>query len=292
MGRVQRAKSKTATGDKASVGFATVRTQVADNLFAEVAGDLRITAGRKPRLKAMSSPRNRRDLQLPDERLPAAINALLRKNPVPGKASPAADIANLPYLTLRSNVRGENGDVALHSLKPGDKILTRDNGFQPVNWLAIRKIRAAALGADEALKLIHVKAGALAKNMPETDVWVTPSQSFLMTPASHWQGIGVSEMLVKAADLVSLQGVEETTTRKVGLVQILLDSHEVILVNGAWTGSLRPDPDCLQVMPDEHRKTLCDKFPDLQDQLPCKPFPSARVERKPQTALYLMNAGG
>lgn len=289
MNRVHMAEPLQAAADETLVGFRTVRTYQADNLFSEIEDDPRIPENWKPRLKKVSKLAEARSLSAPDERLCGAVVDLIRKQPIKAKPSVASEIAELPYLTMRCKLRTEAGDVPAHSLKPGDKVLTRDNGYQPVTWVGVRKIHAADLDNEEALKLIHVEPGALAENMPKTDVWVTPAQAFLMTPASHWKGIGVSEMLVRAADLVTLPGVNEKETRKVGLVQVLLDSHEVIMVNGAWTGSLRPDPDRLAAFPKAHRKTLCNKFPDLVDEIPSRPFPSARVELKPQTALYLMD---
>ncbi len=239
-------------------------------------------------MKEIVALHSSRALDRPDDRLPAAISALIRTKPAPQKDA-VQQIADLPYLTMRSLVRTEDGDVPVYSLTPGDKILTRDNGYQPVVWVGMRKVVARNMEDNSPMTLINVKPGALADNMPETEMWVTPAQAFLMTPASHWRGIGVSEMLVRAADLLALDGVQEETMKKIGLAQILLDSHEVIMVNGAWAGSLRPDPDRVDTLPTAHRNALVERFPELVDEVPSKPFDSARVELKPQTALYLMN---
>lgn len=270
------------------MGFHTVRAYRAGNIVTDALVDPRIPAGWKPRLKAIATPKAGAKPDRADDRLPAVISELIRSKETPKKDT-VQKIADLPYLTMRCLVRTENGDVPMHALKPGDKVLTRDNGYQPVVWVGLRKVRTWQLEEKSPMSLIRIEAGALAENMPESEMLVTPGQAFLMTPASHWHGLGVSEMLVRAADLLSLEGVKEIEANKVGLGQILLDSHEVIMVNGAWTGSLRPDPDRVEAMPDRHRQELVSRFPELVDEVPSKPFDSARVELKPQTALYLMN---
>lgn len=278
------------TGQTEQNPFQTVRTYQADNIFDEVEDDPRIPHGWKPRLKEIVRLKAERRLTHADDRLPAAFDQLIRTRKVDQQQTQGQQISALPYLTMRCRVRTEQGEVQAHKLKPGDKVLTRDSGYQAITWVGVRKIFTAELGEGETMPIIHVAPGALAENTPESDIWVTPAQAFLMTPASHWQGIGVSEMLVRAADLTTLEGVTEEQVEKVGLVQLLLDSHEVIMVNGAWVGSLRPDPDRIEVMPEEHRDALCSRFPVLTDAVPSRPFASARVELKPQTALYLMNS--
>lgn len=279
--------TKEAANSPDATDFQTVRTFMTDNIFNEIEGDPRIPEGWKPRLKKITSLKDARRLNGADERLPGALSNLIRAYPARAKNA-VEEIADLPYLTMRCSVRTEDGDVAVYKVKPGDKVLTRDNGYQSVAWVGMRKLNSSHLVENCELELIHIEPGALAENMPEKDVWVTPAQSFLMTPNSHWKGLGVSELLVRAADLTTLEGVNRDQVNKIGLVQILFDSHEVIMVNGAWTSSLRPDPDRVNALPKNHRDELIERFPELVDEVPSKPFQSARVELKPQTALYLM----
>jgi hypothetical protein len=71
-------------------------------------------------------------------------------------------------------IRTETGARPVESLAPGDLIWTLDHGFRPLGRLLTRRIGAAELASDPALRPIVIRAGALGPGRPARDPRVSP----------------------------------------------------------------------------------------------------------------------
>ncbi|WP_176445292.1 Hint domain-containing protein [Maliponia aquimaris] len=150
------------------------------------------------------------------------------------RAVPAAEIGVL----RGTRVKTLRGEVAAEALRPGDRVLTRDNGYQPVDWTG----RAAPLlsGSGRAVRL---RKGALGRGMPERCLWVAPGQRLLIGGERLSATFGQPEVLVDARHLTCLSGVALCAAPPLPLVQVRLDRHELILCEGTWCDSLLGGPD-------------------------------------------------
>ena len=63
--------------------------------------------------------------------------------------------------TPGSLIATEAGEVAVERLQPGDRVLTRDSGMQPIRWIGTRRLSIGELIVDPALQPIRIRAGAL-----------------------------------------------------------------------------------------------------------------------------------
>jgi hypothetical protein len=84
--------------------------------------------------------------------------------------------------TAGTLIRTPDGEVAVESLKRGDRVLTQDGRIATVDWLGIQTISLRF--ADKLRVLpIRIRAGAIAENVPARDLLVSPDHAILVEGA-------------------------------------------------------------------------------------------------------------
>lgn len=195
--------------------------------------------------------------EVPDESAAQAPEVL----PVP--LSQFEALNQLPLITMAAHVRTEAGDVPARALRLRDKVLTRDNGYQQVRWIGRQKFRPKHFPEGEKLSLIAIAPDTLGASMPNESLIVGPSQSLLLE--SPGKAGEPSQVLVQAIDLIDLDGVETVESNTAGLIQILLDQHEMIMVNGAWVGSFVADGPLDAAFPPDMRLSLATALTEMAE---------------------------
>ena len=155
------------------------------------------------------------------------------------------------------------GKVAVEELSVGDKVLTRDHGYQPLAWVGRRDLSDAEMATCSAAAPIRIAAGALGANLPERDLRVSPRHRMLVTGARAELMFGEREVLVTAADLLGLPGVSQEAATGVSYVHVMCDAHEIIRAEGSWTESFQPNETVLNALDAGTRAELLGLFPDL-----------------------------
>jgi hypothetical protein len=123
-----------------------------------------------------------------------------------------------------------DGEVQIEKLKVGDKILTVHNGPRPVVWIGHGKVLATR-GRRTAATPVIVLKGALADNVPNQDLHVTKAH-----------GIYIDDVLIPAEFLVNHRSILwDDRAQEVEIYHVELDSHDVLLANGAWAETYRDD---------------------------------------------------
>lgn len=133
--------------------------------------------------------------------------------------------------------------VPVEALKVGDKVLTRDDGAQPVRWIGTTTLRAVGSFAP-----VLIRAGALHNN---ADLVVSPEQHLFVYQRHDDLGAGRPEVLVKARHLVNGTSVIRQEGGFVDYFQILMDEHQIIFAEGIAAESLLIDPRTRAALPDE-----------------------------------------
>ena len=59
--------------------------------------------------------------------------------------------------------------VAIEALRPGDKVVTRDNGLQEIRWIGSKAMSWADLMAAPHMKPVLITQGSLGNGLPERD---------------------------------------------------------------------------------------------------------------------------
>ena len=197
--------------------------------------------------------------------------------------------AVVPCFVTGSEVLTPAGLRPVEALCPGDRVLTRDNGAMPVVRVLRRRLSAAILAARPELRPLRVRAGALGDGLPAHDVWVSPQHRLLVTSPRAELYCGEHEVLVPAAQLVGMPGIDRAAAGPVEYVHLLFEGHELVCSGGLWSESFQPGQRTLAGFGAEQRAELQALFPELTAGAPA--FPAARATlRRRETALILGRA--
>jgi hypothetical protein len=163
-------------------------------------------------------------------------------------------------------IRTASGSVPVESLRPGDRVQTRDDGEQDVLWTARSHLSGARLHVAPSLRPIRFRAGALGIGRPERDLLVSPGHRMLVKGAPAATLYNTPEVLVAAGDLVDGHAVAvDHLLREVTYVHLLLARHQIVWANGLETESFDPCPAALGSLEAPDRAALLDLVPGLAD---------------------------
>ncbi len=193
----------------------------------------------------------------------------------------------IPCFTPGSLILTDKGEVKVENLVEGDRVMTRDNGFQTIRWVGQRHLSRGDLAAQPKLNPVRIKAGALGGALPLRDMMVSPQHRMLMTGPRAEMFFGSREVLVAATHLVGESGIERVYPREVTYIHILCDQHEVIRADGAWTESFQPGDMTLSGMDQAQRDELLTLFPALAEAHTL--YPAARMTLKAHEVRVLLN---
>ena len=200
------------------------------------------------------------------------------------------DIENLVIVcfTRGTLIQTDNGPVPVEALRPGDLVVTRDNGLQPLRWVGRRTLSAVEMRARPDLQPVRIGAGALGVG-PVRSMLVSPQHRVLIEGARAEMYFGESEVLVPAKHLTSLAEVERALPADgVTYVHILFDRHEIVLSDGIWTESFQPAERTLSALDAAARAEVLALFPELE--AVSGEFPAARLSLKAHEAKVLVSA--
>jgi hypothetical protein len=160
------------------------------------------------------------------------------------------------------------GQRRVETLAPGDLVLTRDNGPQPVRWIGQRRVtaREIARACDVRLAPVRIRRGAFAPGLPERDLLVSPQHRILVTGWRAELHFGEPEVLVAACHLVDGKTVTvEPPDQGVTYYHVMFDHHEIVLAEGLPAESFRAGPQAMRSIPEAARDEVLALFPELAD---------------------------
>ncbi len=133
------------------------------------------------------------------------------------------------------------GPVPIARLVPGDLVLTRDNGPQPLFWVGQSTLSGLALRRHPQLRPIRLRRAAASAGLPDEDLCVSPAHRILVQGERAQELFGSDEVLARAADLVDYKGIApDTALHGVTYVHLLFEAHQIIFANGLPTESFHP----------------------------------------------------
>ncbi|GKY87136.1 Hint domain-containing protein [Sinisalibacter aestuarii] len=133
-----------------------------------------------------------------------------------------------------TRVATPGGPRPVGGLAPGDLVTTVDAGPMPLRWVA--RQRRPGIGADMPLRFAP---GVLGNSAP---LVVSPQHRVLLAGPLVELFTGAAEMLVPAKALASRPGVRREMRAGVVYVNLLFDSHALVLAEGAEVESLLYGP--------------------------------------------------
>ncbi|EPX77441.1 Hint domain-containing protein [Litoreibacter arenae] len=193
-------------------------------------------------------------------------------------------VNTIPCFVAGTLVQTPSGPRAVEKLAPGDLVLTKDDGPQPVRWIGSR-----AVDATGALAPIRIEAGAFGDH---DTLSVSPQHRVLITDEMAEVLFGHKEVLVAAKDLVNdLTVRRDTSQAQVTYVHILFDTHQVIYSEGLATESFLPGPQSLQSFEHDVVNEICTIFPEINPMTGHGYGAAARTALKGYEAQLLLSQG-
>lgn len=158
-----------------------------------------------------------------------------------------------------------DGARRIEDLREGDKVWTKDNGAQEIQWVGSRRMSGARLFAMPRLRPVRIRAGALGLGRPDQELLVSPEHRMLIDGPAARTLFNASEVLVAAKDLINGSSITvDMQVREVTYVHLLLPRHEVLRANGIETESFHPANTALSTLAQQDCQRLLDRLPDLE----------------------------
>lgn len=180
------------------------------------------------------------------------------------------------------------GPRAIETLLPGDRVLTRDRGFQPIRWIGRKTFGTAELQANAALHPILFRKGSLGPAQPARDMMVSRQHCMLQDGARAGLYFGEDEVFVRALHMVGLPGVTAALVQEVTYLHLMFDHHEVILADGVWSESFQPAARNIGGLDEDARAELLAVFADMPEPANPEAYVSARLTLKAHEARLLL----
>lgn len=189
---------------------------------------------------------------------------VIEKRPGPaGEASQPAGGGAICFVA-GTHLSTPDGPRAVETLRPGDHVLTRDNGAQEVLWTGHQRVSGARFFAMPYLRPIRIRSGAFGDDRPGGDFCVSPEHRLLLTGRRARDLFNDTEVLVAARDLVDDGMIRPVSgLREVIYHHLMTARHEIVRANGVEAETFHPaNADLAHIAPSE-RAMLAAVAPDL-----------------------------
>ncbi len=193
-------------------------------------------------------------------------------------------VDSIPCFVAGTLIETDRGLRPVESLAPGDLVLTRDSGLQPLRWTGRRVVEARGAFAP-----IRIAANTFGRHAA---LMVSPQHRILLRDPLAELLFEADEVLVSAKDLVNRAEVRVVEGGQVEYVHILFERHQVIYSAGLATESFLPGPETGNLFEAEIAAEILALFPDL-DPRAGRGYPrAARRILRGWEARVLMAGGG
>lgn len=172
----------------------------------------------------------------------------------------------VPCFVRGTLIATANGLRPVERLRPGDLVMTRDNGYQPVLWAGIRPVGRSWLRACPHLQPVRIAAHAFGPGQPARDLWVSPQHRLLLTGADCQMLFGEPEVLAAASHLQAHPGITRQQVARTTYVHLLFAHHQALYTDGLWSESFRPGSRLLSGGDAAVRREILELFPALEQQ--------------------------
>lgn len=173
-----------------------------------------------------------------------------------GRAASPEEIAEICALGSGTMIATEEGPQPIDWLRPGDRVLTRDNGYQQLLWLGSHTMPRRAPAQTRPLVL---EAGCFGAALPERSLIVSPGTGVLLAGQELELWFGESEMFAQARHAAP---EAEASTGRQPLYSLLFAAPEVILAEGMWVAAVHSDAAYISLLPDRVRGALAPRLPE------------------------------
>ena len=142
--------------------------------------------------------------------------------------------SGIPCFTSGARILTPGGEVPIDTLRPGDLVMTRDNGPRPIVWIGKRELDHDTLNTQPNLRPILIREETLGATR---DMLVSPQHGLLLD-----QG-GGNQSLIRAKHMLDLPDTRARIAngcRHVTYVHLMFERHQIIFGDGTASESFYP----------------------------------------------------
>lgn len=187
----------------------------------------------------------------------------------------------IPCFVAGTRILTPSGETPVERLRPGDMVMTLDQGPQPLRWAGSRTIAAAG-----DLGPVHLRAGTFGNHRT---LMVSPQHKVLIRHAAASLLFGEDEVLVAARDLVDGRRVTTRPGGEITYVHLMFDRHQVVFSEGLATESFLPGSQTQALFTPDQVAGISALFPHVDMATGHGYGPSARRILKRHEARVLMS---
>lgn len=166
-----------------------------------------------------------------------------------------ADLLCLSFAHGTMITLADGSQRAIESLRPGDPVLTRDHGRQPIRWIGHARLRAVGAFAP-----VVIPAGTLGNG---GDLVLSQHHRVFLYQRQRLAGLATSELLVQARHFVDGDHVFLREGGFVDYYALVFDHHEIIYAEGIPSESLLVNDATVNRLPPEIASEVKQAFPGL-----------------------------
>jgi len=165
----------------------------------------------------------------------------------------------------KTMIATEHGEVAIGDLRPGDKVLTRDNGLQSVRWVGLKPLSGRFLLDHPHLRPVLVACGALGAGLPARDTMMSPNCRIPMATTGGRFLNRTLEERQAIKTMINHRDVQQIDTIGITYVHLILGGHEVISANGVWVENFKSSDLSLNPLGNAQRLEIFEVFPEIKE---------------------------
>ncbi len=152
---------------------------------------------------------------------------------ISGQNHGAGLVKIVPVCYLRgTHILTATGEKLVETLQPGDLLVTRFGGLQPVKWIGRQSFDGRFASADREHMPVCIRAGALGQNLPARDLYVSGGHSML-----------IDGQLLLARTLVNgLTITQDWAPSEIQYFHIELAGHDCVIAEGTFSESFADGP--------------------------------------------------
>ena len=171
-----------------------------------------------------------------------------------------SNIENIICFTPGTTIATPDGPRLVEDLRPGDMVLTLDDGPQPLKWVGNSMV--PGVGDHAPIRIApELLDGA------NRALTVSPQHRLLI---DNWHAellFGEQQVFVSAKQMLGLPGVSVCPPARVTYIHLMFDCHQIIWANNALCESLHAANESLKALAPEARDELFSYLPQLRGDL-------------------------
>lgn len=175
------------------------------------------------------------------------------------------NVSLLVCFTAGTLIETPDGPRPVEDLRPGDLVLTADDGPQPLRWVGQRRVGWHEMARDPRLRPVTIAVGAFGPGLPRRELSVSRQHRILRSGWACDLHFALPEVLVPAHRLVNGSTVrQDLPAGDVTYVHILCDRHQIVTAEGLPSESFYPSPRSLTGVTAAAQEEILRLFPDLR----------------------------